>query len=250
MELIHPLPKVYEADITWGVETDTCDHLGQIVSEGEMCSVTEESLNATLDSFLGWSEQVPPATSAKKIDGEPAYKKAHRGEAVEMKSSPVYLHDAAWISHELPIQGQLQHRADKPEHWQSRLRITCRGGFYVRSLARDLGRMLGCGAHLSGLHRTKIGPWADPSENNQVIVRGMDLIPWCRRRILNEAEANNLACGRPIDIGIVTDGGYTLPANFPETNAPIAAILQSKVVSLLKEREGQLWTTANLRGGL
>ena len=143
MELMHPLPKTYLAEVAWGVETDTCDLHGQAVREGDASGLDAASLDAALAPFLGWCDQVPPATSAKKIDGEAAYKKAHRGEAVEMKPCRVYLHAARWIAHDLP-------RA-------STLELTCRGGFYVRSLARDLGRNLGCGAHLRGLRRTAGG---------------------------------------------------------------------------------------------
>ena len=236
MELIHPLPKVYEADIEWGAETDTGDHLGRFVSECDACSVTEESLNTVINRFLGWSEQIPPATSAKKIGGEAAYKKAHRGETVTLPPSRVYLHDAAWMSHDLPR--------------RSRLRITCRGGYYVRSLARDMGRALGCGAHLSGLLRTAIGPWRDPGENNQLLVTGSDVLPWCRKRLLNKAEADHLAHGRPIEIGEITNGSYSLPDKFPDPCPPVAAIFESKLAALLKEREMALCTIANLRGGI
>ncbi|HTL98902.1 MAG TPA: hypothetical protein VL181_08870, partial [Holophagaceae bacterium] len=123
MELMHPLPKTYEATVEWGRETDTCDHLGQAVSEGGAAALAPAALDAALAGFIGWHDQVPPATSAKKIGGEAAYKKAHRGEEVVLPPSRVYLHEAAWLSHELPS--------------RSVLRITCRGGFYVRSLARD-----------------------------------------------------------------------------------------------------------------
>lgn len=236
MELMHPLPKTYVADVEWGVETDTCDHLGLVVSEGDAASVTEVSLDAAIKGFLGWSEQVPPATSAKKIGGESAYKKAHRGESVEIPPSRVYLHDATWMSHDLPK--------------RSRLKITCRGGFYVRSLARDLGRVIGCGAHLSGLYRTAIGPWTDPGENSQSHLSGLDVLPWCRSRLLNEAEADHLGHGRPIEIGDVAAGRYSLPDGFPDPSAPIAGVIDSRLVALLMERDGMLWTIANLRGGV
>ena len=236
MELMHPLPKVYEADIAWGAETDTCDHLGLVVLEGDIGNLSEESLNLAIDSFLGWSDQVPPATSAKKIGGEAAYKKAHRGETVTLPPSKVYLYDAAWLWHDLPR--------------QSRLKITCRGGFYVRSLARDLGRALGCGAHLSGLFRTAIGPWGDPGEAAFPLINGADLIPWCQKRILDKAEADHLAHGRPIGIGEVAEGSYSFPDNFPSAAPPLAALYESKLVALLNEREGMLWTIANLRGGI
>ncbi|MDR1841408.1 MAG: tRNA pseudouridine(55) synthase TruB [Holophagales bacterium] len=236
MELIHPLPKVYEAEIAWGAETDTCDHMGSVVFEGDASSVAEESLNAMTTGFLGWTEQVPPAASAKKIGGEAAYKKARRGETVVLPPSKVYLHDAVWLSHDLPR--------------GSRLRITCKGGYYVRSLARDMGRALGCGAHLSGLYRATIGPWSDPGENNQSVITGADVLPWRPKRMLSETEADHLAHGRPIEIGEITDGSYSPPSGFPDAPGPIAGIFNARLTALLTEREGKLWTTANLRGGV
>ncbi|MCL1893550.1 MAG: tRNA pseudouridine(55) synthase TruB [Holophagaceae bacterium] len=236
MELLHSLPKVYEADIDWGSETDTCDHLGQVIFRGNTENFDEELLDRTLRNFIGCSAQVPPATSAKKIGGEAAYKKAHRGESVVLPPSQVYLHEASWIGHDLPK--------------RSRIKIICRGGFYVRSLARDMGHHLSCGAHLSGLHRTAIGPWFDPGEAYQIHITGSDLLPWCNSRILNEFEADHLAHGRPIEIGEIIPSSYSVPNGFPDTSAPLAAIFESKLVALLREREGRLWTVANLRGGL
>ena len=236
MELIHPLPKTYEADIEWGSETDSGDHLGNTVSEQDPDGLTEKALEEAIKKFLGWSDQVPPSTSAKKIGGEAAYKKAHRGEEVILPPSRVYLHQAEWTFHNLPK--------------MSKLKIVCRGGFYVRSLARDLGRTLGCGAHLSGLCREAIGPWADPGENEQVLAAGPDALPWCPCRALSEEEAAHIAKGRPIGIGEVAAGRYSFPKGFPDPSAPTAALFQSRLVALLKERNGELWPTANLRGGI
>ncbi|MBS1765937.1 MAG: tRNA pseudouridine(55) synthase TruB [Acidobacteria bacterium] len=231
MELMHPLPKSYEATVEWGRETDTCDHLGQTVSEGDP-HLDPTALDAALQGFLGWHDQVPPATSAKKIAGEAAYKKAHRGEEVVLPPSRVYLHEAAWLSHELP------HR--------SVLRITCRGGFYVRSLARDLGRVLGCGAHLSALHRTAIGPWRDTPG----VITGESLIPWCRTRRLDDDEARRLGMGQPIGLGVIEPPAWQLPEGFPDPGAPIRGLHEGKLIALLKEADGGLRTAANLRGGL
>ncbi len=235
MELMHPLPKTYDATVEWGRETDTCDHLGQSVSEAEV-SLAPPSLDAALTAFLGWRDQVPPATSAKKIGGEAAYKKAHRGEEVILPPSRVYLHEAVWLSHDLPR--------------RSTLRITCRGGFYVRSLARDLGRALGCGAHLSSLHRTAIGPWNDPGPGSTKLISGAALIPWCRARHLDDDEARRLGMGQPIGLGAIEAPSWQLPRGFPDPGAPIRALHEGKLVALLKESDGDLRTMANLRGGL
>ncbi len=236
MELMHPIPKTYVADIVWGIETDTCDHLGQVVMEGDGSLLSSDLLDAALAAFVGWQDQVPPATSAKKIDGEAAYRKAHRGEEVVLPPSRVYLHEAKWLDHDLPK--------------RSRLELTCRGGFYVRSLARDLGRQLKCGAHLAGLHRSAIGPWCDPGPGARVWVHGEELVPWCSSRRLSDEEAAHLDHGRPIPLGQLEAGTWKLPEGFPDSAAPIRALHENRLVALLREDEGQLRTFANLRGGL
>ncbi len=236
MELLHPIPKTYVADIAWGVETDTCDHLGQVMTEGDASSLSPALLDAALATFLGWKDQVPPATSAKKIDGEAAYRKAHRGEEVILPPSRVYLHEAKWLNHELP------------KH--SRLELTCRGGYYVRALARDLGRQLSCGAHLLGLHRSAIGPWKDPGPGSRTWVHGEDLVPWCESRNLTDEEAAHLDHGRTIPVGEIDAPTWKLPTGFPDPSAPIRALHEGRLVALLREQEGMLRTFANLRGGL
>lgn len=236
MELMHPLPKTYRAVLGWGLETDTCDHLGLAVAEGDGSSLTPQALEEALLGFLGWRDQVPPLTCAKKIDGEAAYKKAHRGESFELAPSRVYLHEARWVSHALPHHSVLE--------------LTCRGGFYVRSLARDLGRLLGCGAHLAKLARTRIGPWEDPGPEQTGLVAGSALIPWCPTRLLAAEEADHLLHGRPIPLGTISGPSWALPEGFPDPGAPVRALFEGQLVALLKEREGAFWTSANLRGGL
>lgn len=236
MDLMHPLPKTYEATVVWGEETDTCDHQGLPVSTGDASQLKPEALEAALSNFLGWQDQIPPATCAKKIDGESAYKKAHRGEVFELKPSRVFLLSAEWLSHELPR--------------QSRLRITCRGGYYVRALARDLGRALGCGAHLSALTRTQIGPWLDPGQGESGIVRGHALLPWCPKRALSDEEVDHLLHGRAIGLGEILGAEWSMPTGFPDPEAPIRGFHGEHLVALLRPSEEGLRTTANLRGGL
>jgi tRNA pseudouridine55 synthase len=236
MELMHPLPKTYVAEIAWGSETDTCDHQGLEVAAGD-CSVLEPGiLDAALTPFLGWTEQIPPATSAKKIGGEAAYRKAHRGEEVVLPPSRVYLHEARWLGHRLPA--------------SSTLELTCRGGFYVRSLARDLGQSLGSRAHLIRLRRTAIGPWADPGPGLREHLAGEALLPWCPVRRLDAAELEHLLQGRPIPTGSVEPPLWELPAGFPDPAAPVQALHAGRLVALLKEKNDAWWTFANLRGGL
>ncbi len=240
MELLHPLPKTYVAELAWGVETDTCDLHGQPVSEASVADLSPEGLEAALAPFLGWTEQIPPATSAKKIDGEAAYKKAHRGEVVLMKPSRVFLLSARWLDHALPPDGPRR----------STLELTCRGGYYVRSLARDLGRALGCGAHLTALRRTAIGPWTDPGEGQERQLVGAELLPWCPSRLLSDGEADHLSHGRLIPLGEALPPPWAMPEGFPDPGAPLRAMHQERLVALLKPTDGGLRTFANLRGGL
>ncbi|WP_141588499.1 tRNA pseudouridine(55) synthase TruB [Myxococcus sp. AB056] len=235
-ELLHAVPKVYEAEVVWGTETDTGDLHGRPVLQGDTAALTPGALDAALTSFVGWREQVPPATSAKKVGGEPAYRKAHRGEAVELPPSRVYLHAARWLSHDLP-------RA-------SRLWLSCRGGYYVRSLARDVGRALGCGAHLSTLRRTAIGPWEDPEPEQRVWLHGRDLLPWARVRTLTDAEVGELRRERPVPASSLQPADWALPPGFPDPEAPIRGFHQGRLAFLLRERDGALWSELELRGGL
>ena len=236
MDLMHPLPKTYLAEVHWGLETDTCDLQGLPVLTGDASHLTPELLDEARAPLLGWTEQVPPATSAKKIDGEAAYKKAHRGEEVIMKPCRVFLLSARWLAHDLPR--------------SSTLALTCRGGYYVRSLARDLGRTLGCGAHLAVLQRTAIGPWTDPGEGHERLLTGSDLVPWCPVRELSDAEAEHLTHGRAIPLGELLPPTWTLPEGFPDPGAPLRALHQGRLVALLRTTEEGLRTFANLRGGL
>jgi tRNA pseudouridine55 synthase len=240
MELIHPVPKTYVARVVWGVETDNGDLLGRAVHEAPpaaLAALTPERLDAALRPFLGWHEQVPPATSAKKIDGEPAYRKVHRGEAVTLPPSRVYLHAARWRSHALPVSSELE--------------LTCRGGFYVRSLAQELGRALGCGAHLAALARTAIGPWQDPGPGApRVRVHGRGVLPWCPWRPLSDAEVGLLRRGQPIPQGALRPPDWSLPAGYPDPQGPVRGFHRERLLNLLGPVDGQLASRIYLRGGL
>lgn len=235
-EHLHGVPKVYEGTVRWGVETDNGDPGGRVTSEGDTSGLTPERLDEALATFVGWQEQVPPATSAKRVDGERAYLKAHRGEAVVMPPARVYLHEASWLGHELPR--------------ESRLRIVVRGGYYVRALVRDLGRMAGCGAHLSTLHRTAIGPWTDPGPGGRVEVHGRDVLPWALGRALSDQEVGDFRQERTIAMGELQPADWTLPAGFPNPVAPVRGFHQGRLVFLLRAAEGRLSPLAALGSGV
>jgi tRNA pseudouridine55 synthase len=179
---------------------------------------------------------VGPATSAKRIDGERAYVKAHRGESVAMPASRVYLHEAHWLSHDLPQ--------------QSRLQITVRGGYYVRALARDLGRLLGCGAHLTQLHRTAIGPWADPGPERCIPLHGRDLLPWAPMRVLSDQDVGDLRQSQTLPIGTLLPPNWPVPKDFPDPQAPVRGFHRERFCFLLRPEGGRLRLLTPLAGGL
>jgi tRNA pseudouridine55 synthase len=139
-------PKVYQAMIRLGSETDTDDSTGVVVRSAP--PPEEAAVLSAIESLTGDLMQVPPAYSAKSVDGTRAYDAARRGTSLELAAVPVTVH--GW---QIEEQGADCVRAT----------ITCGGGTYIRALARDLGRATGSAAHLESLRRTRCGPF-DVSE--------------------------------------------------------------------------------------
>ncbi|HEY8208059.1 MAG TPA: tRNA pseudouridine(55) synthase [Myxococcaceae bacterium] len=238
-DFLHVAPKRYFAEVRWGVETHSGDALGEPVTRGDPSTLSPEALDGALANFLGWTEQVPPSTSAKKIGGEPAYKKVHRGEAVSLPPSRVYLHSARWESHHLPE--------------ASFLSITCRGGYYVRALARDLGRALGARAHLGELRRSWIGPWQDPGAGVHPwpLARGANALPWAFGRILTDWEVGELRRDRPIARGELEPPRWRVPDDFPlDPPPPILGLHLGKLIYLLTRSAESLVPKTILPGGI
>jgi tRNA pseudouridine55 synthase len=140
--------KGYTAEITLGVETDTDDAEGEAIARVDAAVVealTSQDIATALGSFVGEQQQLPPQYSAIKRAGVPAYRAARRGETVELASRVVVAYALRLVRHEGPI---------------CTVEVECGKGYYVRALARDLGRALGVGAHVSALRRTRVGPFA------------------------------------------------------------------------------------------
>jgi tRNA pseudouridine55 synthase len=136
--------KTYDFTIRWGVETDTDDAEGTLVKQSD-ARPTREAIEAALPRFIGDILQTPPAFSAIKVQGERAYDLARDGETVELEPRQVSIF-------ELEI-------ADIPSPDFATLTCMCGKGTYVRSIARDLGRVLGCYGHVAALRRTSVGPF-------------------------------------------------------------------------------------------
>lgn len=133
--------KAYEAVVKLGVETDTGDAEGSVLAALEVTATAEAVRNAAA-GFVGEIEQVPPMYSALKRDGKPLYEYARAGLEVERAARRVWIRSL----------GVCDVGSDSFV-----MRVACSKGTYIRSLAMDIGRVLGCGAHLTGLRRTAIG---------------------------------------------------------------------------------------------
>jgi tRNA pseudouridine55 synthase len=138
--------KVYRFTVRWGEERDTDDAEGRVIDRSTE-RPTAQAIAELLPRFTGQITQVPPRFSAVKIDGERAYDLARDGEVVEMAPRPVEIHRLELI--ETP----------DPDH--AKFIAECGKGTYVRALARDLGRALGCLGHVIALRRTAVGPFED-----------------------------------------------------------------------------------------
>lgn len=160
-------PKVYEATIKFGSETDTDDATGTVIRTG--ATPRESDIRSAVKSLTGTISQVPPAYSAKSIDGTRAYDAARRGEPLELAAVNVTVQ--SW---EL---GRLSDDSLSAV-------ITCSGGTYVRALARDLGRITRSAAHLKALRRTRVGSFdirdaatLDTLANDPSRVRALRVVP-------------------------------------------------------------------------
>jgi tRNA pseudouridine55 synthase len=136
-------PKVYEAAIDFGAETDTDDRTGVVTRTADV--PTDAAIDDAIARLTGAIEQVPPSYSAKQVDGTRAYAAARRGAPLELQPVRVSVH--SWT-----LTGRDGDRVTA--------RITCSGGTYIRALARDLGRLTQSAAHLSELRRTASGPFS------------------------------------------------------------------------------------------
>jgi tRNA pseudouridine55 synthase len=141
--------KRYEVRCQLGVRTATADAEGEVLETRPVADYSDQQIEAVLEQFRGEIEQVPPMYSALKHEGQRLYKLARQGVEVEREARPVTIY-------ELTMTGR---GAD----WLD-IRVHCSKGTYVRTLAEDIGERLGCGAHVSELRRTAVGPYVDEGQ--------------------------------------------------------------------------------------
>jgi tRNA pseudouridine55 synthase len=137
--------KAYEGTIKFGESTDSYDSDGELTGSLPVMPMTIDQLNEEAASFIGDLMQVPPMVSAIKKDGVPLYKLARKGVEVEREPRLIHIYNYRFTEYNEPF---------------ARFRVACTKGTYIRSLAHDLGRKIGCGAHLTALRRNASGKFA------------------------------------------------------------------------------------------
>jgi tRNA pseudouridine55 synthase len=195
LRFIEKTTKRYEGEVVLGTETTTLDSSGDVTATHEMGEVTAETAQAVVDQHLtGDIEQIPPMVSAVKIDGKRLHELAREGKEVERPPRPVTIH-------EFRVTG-------RPEPGVLSIAVTCSAGTYIRTLAADLGRLLGGGAHLRNLRRTAVGEFtldeaAGPDECEllpvETAVRSLRAVPADAN--LAALVANGRVLPRPAEMG-------------------------------------------------
>lgn len=190
--------KAYDAVIKLGAETDTLDAEGTLVSESPVPPLTPALLESVLEKFRGSYLQTPPMYSAVKIGGKRLYELARKGEEVERVARPVTVHSLElrdFNATELTVS------------------VACSKGFFVRTLAQELGRALGTGAHLKALRRTKSGPFSlamavpldrltSPADVLPRLVPMVEALTDLPRVTVSEEDARRVRHGVPLELRV------------------------------------------------
>lgn len=226
LRYVQDLPKAYEATGVLGVQTSTLDAAGEVVDRRDV-DVAPDEVRRAAGSFIGVIEQIPPAVSAIKVDGERAYRRARRGEDVELAPRQVTVHDL-----------EITDVADDVFS----LRVCCSSGTYVRSLVADIGDRLGCGAHCSRLRRTAIGHLdvddaVAPEEVSPGSVRGLDEV----LSHLTRVEVGT-------DDAVAAANGRRIAVPGPD-EAAVLVVGGGGVVGVFERREGMLRAQTVLGSG-
>jgi tRNA pseudouridine55 synthase len=222
--------KEYIADLVLGVTTDTYDAEGEVVSRQPVpVCLDRAEVEDVLPRFLGEISQVPPVYSALKVRGKPAYARVRAGEEVNLEARRITIHEIRLLSFDPP---------------QLKLAVTCSAGTYIRSLAHDLGQVLGIGAMLGGLIRTASGRFrledsvtledlasgfADGSWRGHLLPAGFALAEM-PQVVLDDGQVENIRHGRAI------------PANIEKVGMACGIKPDGRFIAILSaDPENQVW---------
>jgi tRNA pseudouridine55 synthase len=221
--------KQYDATIRLGQSTSTDDAEGELTRTAPATSLTPETINKAVAELTGEIQQVPPAVSAIKVDGQRAYKLTRAGAAPELKPRPVTVYEFTVTDIRPAGDGDLI---------EVDATVRCSSGTYIRALARDLGDKLGTGGHLTALRRTRVGEYGlDAAKTLDQLAERFEVMPLAQaaaaafgRRDLSADEARRLAHGGRLPAGPPGAG----------TAGPTAAFApDGSLVALLADQDGQ-----------
>ncbi|MBQ3235174.1 MAG: tRNA pseudouridine(55) synthase TruB [Clostridia bacterium] len=198
--------KEYVAEFTFGYQTDTLDRGGKVVSDGGSIPSKEDILRV-IPSLVGKISQVPPMFSAKNVGGQRSYDLARRGVTVELKPKEVEIDEIVLLDYNFG---------------KANLKITCKGGTYIRSICRDMASLLNTFATMTKLKRTKSGAFTEETaiaeedlrkvENLSELIVQPDSVLSYEKITLNDFETTELLNGRPFDF-CKEDGVYSVYAS-------------------------------------
>lgn len=191
--------KIYEGVVRFGFATTTYDREGDQVGEAVEIAVPASQIEACLATFRGQIMQTPPPVSAKKIGGVPAYKLVRQNKPVELEPVPVLVYEL---------------RLESVERDRARIFVRCSAGTYVRSIAHEMGQMLGCGGHLDSLVRLRSGPftlaeartleelqlWKNEDRLADALIAPPDLLPDFPRAFVDDITARQIRQGRDFSV--------------------------------------------------
>lgn len=239
VEYFHVLPKEYEAELVFGIETDTHDSTGEVTARSDSwCDIDPAAIEDTLKAFVGEFRQVPPAHSAKKVGGERSYAAAREGRSLALAPADVRIFG-------------LEPLELAPPRLRFRTRVST--GTYIRALARDLGSELGCGAHLTALRRIAIGPFqVEDALPGDELGEGRErqsphwltpaaAVGWLPGRELEDTELDLVRTGRRVPRGSIGRG--SVDEHPPETTgdgraeSPVALFSEGQLIGVA-ERDG------------
>jgi len=208
--------KTYEGTIRFGFATDTYDAEGEPTNPAQDVAVSLDQLRQLASRFRGIIEQTPPPFSAKKIQGVPAYKLARKHAEVTLKPVQVEIKEFeilevdAHVSPHAPLPASEQGSAGCVVSFRARVA----SGTYMRSVAHDMGQLMGCGAHLASLRRTAVGEFAladaytleeleaavKTGQTNDIFIHPRKLLPQFPSVTANEEMAARIRNGRPVNL--------------------------------------------------
>ena len=217
--------KEYIATIKLGIETDSGDAEGNVVENKDIPSLTESLIEIVLEKFRGEISQVPPMYSALKYNGQPLYKLAREGKKVEIKPRSIKIYKLELLDF---------------SETTIRMRVKCSKGTYIRSLAIDIGKQLGCGGHLIALQRTQSGPFNLDQAFSLEQLKGLNF----EEKIASIASIESVFVDKPIySLGEKEkDGLYKrgLLADKPNLDKTVRIYDDGKFVAIAEFEKGKL----------